>query len=158
MFGFNFKLDDFQLEAINHIQDGKSVVVCAPTGAGKTCIAQSAIHLAIENGKRIPFIDENLDPFDGRWLAREILRAEYPPRADRDRGKDYNHSSFCDLVIRGLCGITVYGDKVTLKPLFDEEKIDYFCLDGVLIQGKYYTVLYDKYGEKYRLGKGIFAL
>ncbi len=53
MFGFNFKLDDFQLEAIKHIQDGKSVVVCAPTGAGKTCIAQSAIHLAIENGKRI---------------------------------------------------------------------------------------------------------
>ncbi len=53
MFGFNFKLDDFQLEAIEHIQNGKSVVVCAPTGAGKTCIAQSAIHLAIEKGKRI---------------------------------------------------------------------------------------------------------
>ena len=29
------------------------MVVCAPTGAGKTCIAESAIHLALENGKRI---------------------------------------------------------------------------------------------------------
>lgn len=53
MHGFNFKLDDFQEEAITHIQNGKSVVACAPTGAGKTCIAQSAIHLAIENGNRI---------------------------------------------------------------------------------------------------------
>lgn len=53
MFGFDFKLDDFQEEAINHIKDGKSVVVCAPTGAGKTCIAEAAIQLAIENNKRI---------------------------------------------------------------------------------------------------------
>lgn len=53
MYGFNFELDDFQKEAIEHIKNGKSVVVCAPTGAGKTCIAQSAIHLALENDKRI---------------------------------------------------------------------------------------------------------
>ena len=53
MYGFNFELDDFQKEAIDHIQNGKSVVVCAPTGAGKTCIAQSAIHLALERGERI---------------------------------------------------------------------------------------------------------
>lgn len=53
MYGFNFELDDFQKEAIEHIKNGKSVVVCAPTGAGKTCVAQSAIHLALENGTRI---------------------------------------------------------------------------------------------------------
>ena len=53
MYGFNFELDDFQKQAIQHIQEGKSVVVCAPTGAGKTCIAQSAIHLALEKGERI---------------------------------------------------------------------------------------------------------
>lgn len=53
MYEFDFELDDFQAEAIDHIKNGKSVVVCAPTGAGKTCIAQSAIHLALENGSRI---------------------------------------------------------------------------------------------------------
>ncbi len=53
MYGFDFELDDFQKEAIEHIKNGKSVVVCAPTGAGKTCIAQSAIHLALEGSTRI---------------------------------------------------------------------------------------------------------
>jgi len=53
MYEFNFELDDFQKEAVKHIQDQKSIVVCAPTGAGKTCIAQSAIHLALKNGERI---------------------------------------------------------------------------------------------------------
>lgn len=53
MFDFPFELDDFQKEACNLISDAKSVVVCAPTGAGKTVIAQHAIHLALESGKRI---------------------------------------------------------------------------------------------------------
>lgn len=52
-YGFNFKLDDFQEEALYHINNGKSVVVCAPTGAGKTCIAQMAIHKALKEGTRI---------------------------------------------------------------------------------------------------------
>lgn len=50
---FDFKLDDFQEEALFHINNGRSVVVCAPTGAGKTCIAQMAIHKALNEGHRI---------------------------------------------------------------------------------------------------------
>ena len=53
MYEFPFELDDFQKEACNNIDEGKSVVVCAPTGAGKTVIAQHAIHRALENGNRI---------------------------------------------------------------------------------------------------------
>lgn len=53
MYDFPFELDEFQKDACECINSGKSVVVCAPTGAGKTVIAQHAIHRALEEGKRI---------------------------------------------------------------------------------------------------------
>ncbi len=53
MFKFPFELDDFQKEACECINNRKSVVVCAPTGAGKTVIAQHAIHCALEQGKKV---------------------------------------------------------------------------------------------------------
>ena len=53
MFDFPFELDDFQKEACEYISNGESVVVCAPTGAGKTVIAEHAIHLALQNDTRI---------------------------------------------------------------------------------------------------------
>lgn len=53
MYEFPFELDDFQKEACEIINNGESVVVCAPTGAGKTVIAQHAIHKALEQGVRI---------------------------------------------------------------------------------------------------------
>ena len=53
MFEFPFELDEFQKDACNCIDNGESVVVCAPTGAGKTVIAQHAIHRALEQGLRV---------------------------------------------------------------------------------------------------------
>lgn len=53
MYDFPFELDDFQKEACDCISNGKSVVVCAPTGAGKTVIAEHAIHCALKEGKRV---------------------------------------------------------------------------------------------------------
>lgn len=50
---FPFELDDFQKEACEIIDIGESVVVCAPTGAGKTVIAQHAINNALKQGCRI---------------------------------------------------------------------------------------------------------
>src|SRR5213595_192318 len=52
---FSFPLDDFQLEAIRAIESGQSVIVSAPTGAGKTLIAEFAIHTALATGKRIAY-------------------------------------------------------------------------------------------------------
>ena len=53
MYEFPFELDDFQKEACDYITNGKSVVVCAPTGAGKTVIAEHAINQALKNGYKV---------------------------------------------------------------------------------------------------------
>ena len=53
MYDFPFELDDFQKQACDCISAGKSVVVCAPTGAGKTVIAEHAVHCAIKEGKKV---------------------------------------------------------------------------------------------------------
>ncbi|MBY0552787.1 MAG: DEAD/DEAH box helicase [Candidatus Obscuribacterales bacterium] len=49
---FFFPLDDFQVEAIEHLARGESVVVCAPTGSGKTVIAEYAVEMALEQNRR----------------------------------------------------------------------------------------------------------
>lgn len=50
---FPFELDSFQLDAIVALDLGKSVVVCAPTGSGKTLVGEYAIHRALERNRRV---------------------------------------------------------------------------------------------------------
>ena len=42
-----FELDDFQVSACAALEDGNGVLVCAPTGAGKTVVGEFAVHLAL---------------------------------------------------------------------------------------------------------------
>jgi superfamily II RNA helicase len=51
----SFELDQFQVEACRAIDNGHGVIVSAPTGAGKTLVAEFAIHLALASGKRIAY-------------------------------------------------------------------------------------------------------
>ncbi|UFP94437.1 DEAD/DEAH box helicase [Gloeobacter morelensis] len=50
---FPFDLDDFQREAIAALDENASVVVCAPTGSGKTVIAEYMVHRALARKKRV---------------------------------------------------------------------------------------------------------
>jgi superfamily II RNA helicase len=50
---FPFPLDGFQLEAIDALNQGHSVVVSAPTGSGKTLVGEYAIHRALAHGRRV---------------------------------------------------------------------------------------------------------
>ncbi|MBI6545982.1 MAG: DEAD/DEAH box helicase [Cyanobacteria bacterium NC_groundwater_1444_Ag_S-0.65um_54_12] len=48
----SFTLDPYQLVAIEHLLASESVLVSAPTGAGKTVIAEFAIWVALQAGQR----------------------------------------------------------------------------------------------------------
>ncbi len=49
---YDFPLDDFQIRACQEIEDGRGVLVAAPTGSGKTIVGEFAIHLALETGRK----------------------------------------------------------------------------------------------------------
>ncbi|MGW5441245.1 DEAD/DEAH box helicase [Nocardia asteroides] len=46
----SFDLDPFQRDACAALEDGHSVLVCAPTGAGKTIVGEFAVHMALASG------------------------------------------------------------------------------------------------------------
>ena len=45
-----FTLDQFQLDAIAALDNGSSVLVSAPTGSGKTVVAEAGIAMALASG------------------------------------------------------------------------------------------------------------
>jgi len=119
-------------------------------------------HLRLDDGRDVPWIDENLNPFTGEWLARAFKKTWADGKADptkgEERGKDYNHSTYCDLIINGLIGIRPQADDtIAIHPLAPDTW-DYFCLDGVRYHGRAITVLFDRTGQKYNKGNGLRLL
>lgn len=47
-----YSLDDFQIEGCQAVEAGHGVLVCAPTGAGKTVVGEFAVSLALRQGTR----------------------------------------------------------------------------------------------------------
>ncbi|CAM4129885.1 DEAD/DEAH box helicase [Helcobacillus massiliensis] len=50
---FSFDLDPFQIDGMDAIDRGSSVLVAAPTGAGKTIVGEYAVHRAISQGVKV---------------------------------------------------------------------------------------------------------
>ncbi len=113
-----------------------------------------------QKGETLNWIDENLNPFTGDWISRTRLKTWdngtwSSERGGVERGKDYNHSGFCDLVISDLLGLKPQIDgSIKLKPMVPESW-DWFCIDRVISNGREIRVVWDKYGEKYKLGQGF---
>ena len=113
-----------------------------------------------QKGETLNWIDENLNPFTGDWISRTRLKTWdngtwSSERGGVERGKDYNHSGFCDLVISDLLGLKPQIDgSIKLKPMVPESW-DWFCIDRVVSNGREIRVVWDKDGEKYKLGQGF---
>jgi hypothetical protein len=113
-------------------------------------------HLRLPDGTVIPWIDEDLHPDTGEWLARKIMLGWERPGKQADRGEHYNHSAYCDLIITGLVGFQPRGDElIEVRPLLPEGTWDYFCLDGLCYHGRKLTILYDRTGARYHKGAGL---
>ncbi len=116
--------------------------------------------LTLANGGSVPWIDENLNPQTGDWLARTRLKSWKDGNWDagkggEERGKDYNHSTYCDLIISGLIGLRPRADNVVeINPLTPTDW-DYFCLDQVRYHGRWLTILWDRTGQRYGKGAGL---
>ncbi len=70
-----FDLDPFQLAACAAVEDGRSVLVAAPTGAGKTIVAEFAIFLAMQSARQKVFYTAPMKALSNQKYAE--LVAEY---------------------------------------------------------------------------------
>ena len=147
------------LEKLLHVYNQNSIGKQAFLDLFKT-YARSQ-HRILPYGEEVPWIGEDLHPHSGIWLARAIaLEGKCPVAKDLNhaaiRGKDYNHSSYCDLVISGIVGLQFPDDGgIAVEPLIPEGTWDWFCLDGIRHGNKSLTILYDKTGERYHRGQGL---
>merc|ERR1712118_69319 len=71
------------------------------------------------------------------------------PTGDKDRGKDYNHSTFLDLIIEGLIGLrAALSNLLVVQPLADES-VTYFALDNLLYHTSNISVVWDPNGTQW---------
>ncbi len=101
--------------------------------------------------------------FSGDWISRSLLshwhenRTWSPSKGGEERGKDYNHSTFVDLVLSGLFGFHAKeGDKwLIIRPLLPRDSWSYFCVDQLKYHTRYITLLWDESGSRYGVGAGF---
>ncbi len=109
-----------------------------------------------ETGKTVNWIDEVRHPLRDEWSSREILKnfGWKPELGGYERGKDYNHSTFCDIVISGIVGVKYENDILEVSPSIPDDW-EYFKLENLNFRGNTYSIIYDKTGGKYGRGKGL---
>ena len=92
-----------------------------------------------------PYIGEYLDEQTGYWL-----------KGDQERSRYYNHSTFNDLIITGLCGLRPRADNlVEVNPLLPKDRWAWFCVDNIAYHGHALAIVWDRDGTRYHAGKGL---
>ncbi len=120
-------------------------------------------HRILPSGKRVMWIDENINPYTGDWISRTRLEkwkdgTWSERKGGRERGKDYNHSQFCNHVISELAGVRPNIDStVDINPLVPDAW-DYFYVGNIPVKGRTLGVFFDRDGSRYGMGAGFFVL
>tara|TARA_B100000475_G_scaffold158953_1_gene119736 strand:- start:2470 stop:4104 length:1635 start_codon:yes stop_codon:yes gene_type:complete len=125
-------------------------------------LLQYARQHKIENdkGEIINWIDENLNPYNGDWISRTRLKdwegnGWSDDKGGVERGKDYNHSGFTDLILSDLLGIKPQlNNTIEINPLIPDNW-DWFAVDNIYYQGEKMSLVWDGTGKKYNRGKGL---
>ena len=125
-------------------------------------LLQYARQHKIENdkGEIINWIDENLNPYNGDWISRTRLKdwegnGWSDDKGGVERGKDYNHSGFTDLILSDLLGIKPQlNNTIEINPLIPDNW-DWFAVDNISYQGEKMSLVWDGTGKKYNRGKGL---
>jgi hypothetical protein len=109
--------------------------------------------LKLPDGRVIPWIDENLDPLTGAWLARTLKQGK---PGFYGRGDHYNHSSYADLIITGVVGLRPRpDDTIEVNPLVPTAAWDWFSLEDVPYHGRLVSIIWDRTGRKFGGEKGL---
>ena len=116
-----FTLDDFQQRACEALDRGHGVLVCAPTGAGKTVVGEFAVHLALAAGGKC-FYTTPIKALSNQ-KHNDLVRRYGPGRIGLLTG---------DLSINGDAPVVVMTTEVLRNMLY---------ADSVALQGLSYVVM-----------------
>ncbi len=97
----------------------------------------------LNDGRTVSWIDESRDPFTDEWFSRAVLE-KLGWCGTYERGKDYNHSTFCDHVLGGIVGIKASpcGELTVLPNIPDEW--GYFSLENLHFRGECYDIRFER--------------
>lgn len=106
------------------------------------------MHFLTENGKTVCWIDEAQSPVDGSWSCRDWLRDAgwLDSCGGMERGKDYNHSTFCNIVLSGLLGISSENGIWKVCPNIPDSW-EQFAVENLWLDGECYRITYNKHAE-----------
>ncbi|MFQ6044589.1 MAG: DEAD/DEAH box helicase, partial [Candidatus Poribacteria bacterium] len=118
-----YELDRFQEEAIDSITAGHSVIVAAPTGAGKTVIAEYAVERCIEQNKRVIYTAP----------IKALSNQKY-----RDFHKDYGDLIGImtgDVVLNPFAPVLIMTTEIFRNAIFDDitrlDDVEYVIFDEI---------------------------
>jgi hypothetical protein len=95
-----------------------------------------------------PYIAEAAHPDTGSWDGHDSY----------NHSEHYFHSGYVDLLVTGLVGLRPRDDAtLEVSPLAPDDWA-YFALDSVPYRGRLVSVVWDRDGTRYNLGKGLHLL